>query len=99
MPLTPGYGETPPPHDELSALLPKIIKILGKPITRADVYDLEQGMQDQVVAAAQNPAEQQHNWDLDELPYIALLRAFDQHRDVTDLDEFVAVEQIDQPET
>lgn len=54
---------------------------------------------DLVFAAAQNPAEQQYSWDLDELPYIALLRAFDQHRDVTDLDEFVAVEQIDQPET
>ena len=44
MPLTPGYGETPLPHDELDALLPEVIEILDKPITRADVYDLEQGM-------------------------------------------------------
>ncbi len=49
MPLTPGYGETPLPHDELDALLPEIVEILDKPITHADVYDVEQGMQDQVV--------------------------------------------------
>lgn len=49
MPLTPGYGETPLPHDELDALLPEIVEILDKPITRADVYDVEQGVQDQVV--------------------------------------------------
>lgn len=210
MPLTPGFGETPLPHEELDGLLPEIVEILDKPITRADIYDLEQGMQDQVVealmpaaldgslplneilrdhflrdlhvrlfgpiwrwagrarqlegnigvapdqiavqlrdaldtiawrwehtsdwtarqlgivvhaeavrihpfvdgngrttrlladlvfAAAQNPTEQQYNWDLDKPPYIALLRAFDQHRDITDLAAFVAVEQIDQPES
>ncbi|CMO55376.1 Hypothetical protein ERS181516_03953 [Mycobacterium tuberculosis] len=48
MPLTPGYGETPLPHDELAALLPEVVELLDKPITRADVYDLEQGLQDQV---------------------------------------------------
>ncbi|MDZ7884144.1 MAG: Fic family protein [Mycobacterium sp.] len=48
MPLTPGYGETPLPHDELSALSPGVVAILGKPITKAAVYDLEQGIQDQV---------------------------------------------------
>lgn len=47
-PLTPGYGETPLPHDELAALLPEVVEVLDKPITRADVYDLEQGLQDQV---------------------------------------------------
>lgn len=209
MPLTPGYGETPLPHDELDALLPKIVEVLDKPITRADVYDVEQGMQDQVVeelmpaaldgslpldellndhfvrdlhtrlfgpiwqwagrrrqlegnigvapeqiavelrntlgsiawrwehtsdwtarqlgivvhaetvrihpfvdgngrttrllgdlvfAAAQDPAEQQYNWDLEKPRYVALLRAFDQHRDATDLAAFVAVEQIEQAE-
>lgn len=205
-PLTPGYGETPLPHGELSALLPEIIDILDEPITRADVYDLEQGLQDQVFdalmpsaldgslplhellsdyfvrdlhsrlfgpiwqwggrqrrhernigvapelisvelrstldtiawrwehtkdwtarqlgivvhaetvrihpfvdgngrntrlladlvfAAAQDPTEQQYDWDLDKTPYIALLRAFDGHRDVTDLAEFIGVEQIE----
>ncbi|MEZ0051987.1 fido (protein-threonine AMPylation protein) [Mycobacterium sp. MAA66] len=48
MPLAPGYGETPLPHDELTALNPSIVGILDVPITRAAVYDLEQGIQDQV---------------------------------------------------
>ena len=46
MPLTPGYGETPLPHEELTALLPEVVDVLDKPITRGDVYDLEQGLQD-----------------------------------------------------
>lgn len=48
MPLTPGYGETPLPYDELTALLPEVVDLLDKPITRAAVYDLEQGLQDRV---------------------------------------------------
>lgn len=44
----PGHGETPLPHDELTALLPEVGDVLDKPITRAAVYDLEQGLQDQV---------------------------------------------------
>ena len=48
MPLTPGYGETPLPDDELAALLPDIVLMLGEPVTRAAVYDLEQGIQQQV---------------------------------------------------
>jgi hypothetical protein len=28
MPLTPGYGETPLPHDELTALLPHVVEVL-----------------------------------------------------------------------
>lgn len=48
MPLTPGYGETPLPHDELSALLPEVVEVLGAPVTRADVYDLEQALQAQL---------------------------------------------------
>lgn len=48
MPLTPGYGETPLPHDELTALVTDAVEILDKPITRAAVYDLEQGFQDRV---------------------------------------------------
>lgn len=207
MPLTPGYGETPLPHDELHALLPEIVDILDKPITRADVYDLEQALQDQVFdelmpaaldgslpldelltdhfvrdlhtrlfgpiwqwggrqrqlelnigvapeliavelrntlgtiawrwehtsdwtarqlglvvhaetvrihpfadgngrttrlladlvfAAAQNPTEQQYDWDVDKPRYIGLLRAFDVHHDVTDLAGFIEVELIEQ---
>lgn len=48
MPLTPGYGETPLPHDELSALLPEAAVVLGAAVTRADVYDLEQALQVQL---------------------------------------------------
>jgi hypothetical protein len=48
MPLAPGYGETPLPHEELTALLPEVADVLDKPITRADVYDLEQGIQESV---------------------------------------------------
>ena len=48
MSLTPGYGQTPLPHDELAALLPEVAVVLGEPITRAAVYDLEQGLQDRV---------------------------------------------------
>lgn len=209
MPLTPGYGETPLPHDELAELLPEIVEVLDKPITRADVYDLEQGIQNQVFdelmpaaldgsltldellsdyfvrdlhtrlfapiwqwggrqrpleltigiapdriavelrdtlgtiayrwehtndwtprelgcvvhaetvrihpfvdgngrttrfladlvfAAAQNPTEQQYDWDLDKPEYIKLLRAYDVHRDVTDLAAFIGVEPIESPE-
>ena len=48
MPLTPGYGETPLPHDELTALLPHVVEVLEKPVSRAAVYDLEQAVQEQV---------------------------------------------------
>jgi hypothetical protein len=48
MSLTPGYGGTPLPDDELAALLPDIVQILGEPVTRAAVYDLEQGIHEQV---------------------------------------------------
>lgn len=48
MPLTPGYGDTLLPHDELTTLLPEVLDVLDKPITRAAIYDLEQGLQDQV---------------------------------------------------
>ena len=48
MSLTPGYGETPLPDDELASLLPDVVRILGEPVTRAAVFDLEQGVQEQV---------------------------------------------------
>jgi fido (protein-threonine AMPylation protein) len=206
MPLTPGYGETLFPHDELTALLCEVVDMLDKPITRAAVYDLEQGLQDRVFdelmpsaldgslpldellsdyfvrdlhtrmfglvwswagrwrrlelnvgvapeqiavelrnaldtiayrwehtddwtprqlgiavhaetvrihpfadgngrttrlladlvfAAVQDPTELQYDWELDKLRYIELLRAYDGHRDVTDLAAFVGVEPIE----
>ena len=48
MALTPGYGETPVPDDELDALLPLAREVLVAPATKAAVYDLEQTIQDEV---------------------------------------------------
>jgi len=66
MPLTPGYGETPLPHDELSALLDEVVDILDKPITQASVYDLEQGFQNRVSDELM-PAAIEGSLPLDEL--------------------------------
>lgn len=48
MPLTPGYGETPVSPDEAKALLPSVRVLLGASITKADIYDLEQAVQEEV---------------------------------------------------
>ncbi|WP_338766076.1 Fic family protein [Nocardia vulneris] len=47
MHLTPGYGETPVPDDEADALLPDIRELLGEPVGKAAVYDLEQAVQEE----------------------------------------------------
>lgn len=49
---------------------------------------------DLVFAAAQNPTEVHYDWDLDKARYIELLRAYDRHRNPTDLATFVRVERI-----
>src|SRR6478736_1756860 len=66
MPLTPSYGETPLPHEELTALLAEVVDLLDKPITRADGYDLEQGLQDRVSGEVM-PAAIDGSLPLDEL--------------------------------
>ncbi|MFC4375123.1 Fic family protein [Nocardia halotolerans] len=48
MSLTPGYGETPVSADEADALLPGIRELLGEPVSKTAVYDLEQAVQEQV---------------------------------------------------
>jgi fido (protein-threonine AMPylation protein) len=48
MALGPSYGETPLEGEELDALLPAIRALLGENITKAAVFDLEQGVQEQV---------------------------------------------------
>lgn len=45
MSLTPEYGETPLEGEEFDALLPAIRELLGEPVTKAAVYDLEQALQ------------------------------------------------------
>lgn len=47
MPLTPDYGATLLLHEELEALLPQTRELLGEPITKAAVFDLEQGVAEQ----------------------------------------------------
>ena len=41
MPLQPGYGETPLSGDELDALLANVVDTLGPPVSKADIFDLE----------------------------------------------------------
>lgn len=45
---TPEYGETPLPHDELTALIPDAQAVLPEPPTKLDVYDLEQAFETRV---------------------------------------------------
>lgn len=51
MSFDPGYGETPLPFEELDALLPEVRDILGEPISKAMVYDLEQSIEAEVTEA------------------------------------------------
>jgi fido (protein-threonine AMPylation protein) len=46
-PLSPGYGETPVPDDDLDFLLPSVRELLGEPVSKAAVYDLEQALQEE----------------------------------------------------
>lgn len=46
--LDPGYGETPLDPDEADALTPDARELLGDDPSRADVYDLEQAVSDEV---------------------------------------------------
>jgi fido (protein-threonine AMPylation protein) len=48
MTLTPGYGETPISDEEAESLLPNVRELLGEPISKAAVYDLEQAVQEEV---------------------------------------------------
>lgn len=45
MPLTPGYGETPVSDDDLDSLQPSIRDLLGEPVSKAAIYDIEQSIQ------------------------------------------------------
>ncbi|TLG10318.1 cell filamentation protein Fic [Nocardia cyriacigeorgica] len=48
MSLSPGYGETPVHDDEVSLLLPDVRELLGEPLSKAALYDLEQAVQEEV---------------------------------------------------
>lgn len=51
MPLAPGYGETPVSDEDLESLLPGIRDLVGEPVNKAAIYDLEQGIQANVAEA------------------------------------------------
>lgn len=51
MALTPAYGETPVPEDDLEALVPRARQALEEPIIKAAIYDLEQAIQEDVTEA------------------------------------------------
>jgi fido (protein-threonine AMPylation protein) len=48
MPLDPDYGETVLSYEEAEALTPQARTLLGDPIRKADLYDLEQRIQVEV---------------------------------------------------
>lgn len=47
MPLTPGYGETAVPDDDLASLTPQALRLLGEPVRKMAIYDLEQAIEAQ----------------------------------------------------
>ncbi len=51
MPLEPGYGETPISDEDLYSLMPGVRDVLGDPLNKADIYDLEQDVQVAVTEA------------------------------------------------
>ncbi len=46
--LEPSYGSTPLDFEELDALLPEVAAVIGDPVTKAAVYELEQAYEDAV---------------------------------------------------
>jgi hypothetical protein len=48
MRLTPEYGQTPVGEDELAALVPTVRDLLGEPVSKVAIYDLEQAAQEEV---------------------------------------------------
>jgi len=47
----PGYGETEVSEEEREALTPYALKVLGEPVLKAALYDIEQTLQDHVGSA------------------------------------------------
>lgn len=51
IPFTPGYGETEASEEERQALTPRALEVLGEPVLKAALYDIEQALQDRVGSA------------------------------------------------
>lgn len=47
----PGYGETEVSEEEREALTPYALKVLGEPVLKAALHDIEQTLQDHVGSA------------------------------------------------
>lgn len=47
----PGYGETEVSEEERAALTPSALRVLGEPMLKAALYDIEQTLQDRVGSA------------------------------------------------
>ncbi len=81
----PGYGETEVSEEEHEALTPFALKVLGEPVLKAVLYDIEQTLQDRVGSAVR------FDWDIDRRAYIDALVHYDNRRDITALAELVRV--------
>ncbi|MDO9396355.1 MAG: hypothetical protein Q7T71_07415 [Herbiconiux sp.] len=51
MELGPGYGETPLEPDEADALTPQARAIFGDQLTKLDIYEAEQAINDEISIA------------------------------------------------
>lgn len=67
MSLTPAYGETAVSAEDEEALTPWVRELLGEPLTKAAVYDLEQAVQAQETREYLVPAVLDATLALDEL--------------------------------
>ncbi len=50
MAFDPGYGQTEVSEEERDALTPYALQVLGEPVFKAALYDIEQSLQDRVAA-------------------------------------------------
>jgi fido (protein-threonine AMPylation protein) len=83
MPLTPGYGKTPVPDDELAETVRIHPFTDGNGRTTRLLADL-------VFTAAQDgETPELYDWEVDRRRYIDLLRKYDVHRDERELAAFV----------
>ena len=57
--LSAEYGETPISYDEVEVLVPEVRALLGEPVLKAAVYDLEQTIESEVRAEAVGDVLQQ----------------------------------------
>ncbi|WP_249359627.1 hypothetical protein [Nocardia cyriacigeorgica] len=72
----------------MSLLLPDVRELLGEPLSKAALYDLEQAVQEEVTE------DLMYDWEVDKRSYIDLLRRFDGHRDPSELAAFIGTKPL-----